>query len=192
MALNQLFWKLTKENLPFMRLILEEQQKYLQSFINNATYHPMNPDADVTYQTVNLFSSDKCFIYFISDVPHYIRSNQHNTVCTILVKVDVLDTCGAMICSYFGIALFFMKIENTVYTSFQTSTLLFINGLIFDITNIQNNQSLECYHQCYHPLDLSMIKDFHGFVMFSLSLSNSVRQCHRNFTKVACQKMFIT
>ena len=61
-----------------MRLILEEQQKYLQSFINNATYHHMNPDADVTYQTVNLFSSDKCFIYFISDVPHYIRSNQHN------------------------------------------------------------------------------------------------------------------
>ena len=94
-----------------MRLILEEQQKYLQSFINNVTYHPMNPDADDTYQTVNLFSSDKCFIYFISDVPHYIRSNQHNTVCTILVKVDVLDTCGAMICSYFGIAflLFFMK-----------------------------------------------------------------------------------
>ena len=134
-----------KKNLPFMRLILEEQQKYLQSFINNATYHPMNPDADVTYQTVNLFSSDKCFIYFISDVPHYIRSNQHNTVCTILVKVDVLDTCGAMICSYFGIAflLFFMKIENTVYTSFQKSTLFFINGLIFDIMNIQNNQSLE-------------------------------------------------
>ena len=128
-----------------MRSILEEQQKYLQSFINNAIYHPMNPDADVTHQTVNLFSSDKCFIYFISDVPHYIRSNQHNTVCTILVKVDVLDTCGAMICSYFGIAflLFFMKIENTVYTSFQNSTLLFINGLIFDIMNIQNNQSLE-------------------------------------------------
>ena len=56
-----------------MRLILEEQQKYLQSFTNNATYHPMNPDADVTYQTVNLFSSDKCFICFISDCPHYIQ-----------------------------------------------------------------------------------------------------------------------
>ena len=127
-----------------MRLILEEQQKYLQSFISNATYYPMNPDA-VIYQTFNLLSSGKSFIYFISDVPHYIRSNQHNTVCTILVKVDVLDTCGAMICSYFGIAflLFFMKIENTVYTSFQNSTLLFINGLIFDIMNIQNNQSLE-------------------------------------------------
>ena len=57
---------------PFMRLFWEEQQKYLQSSQNNATYHPMNPDTDVTYQTVNLFSSDKCFIYFISDVPHYI------------------------------------------------------------------------------------------------------------------------
>ena len=98
----------------------------------------MNPDADVTYQTVNLFSSDKCFIYFISDVPHYIRSNQHNTVCTILVKVDVLNISGAMICLYFGIAflLFFMKKENTVDTSSQ-------NGSIFDIMNIPNNQSLE-------------------------------------------------
>ena len=129
-----------------MRLFWEEQQKYLQSSQNNATsYYPMNTDTDVTYQTVNLFSSGKCFIYFISDVPHYIRLNQHNTVCTTLVKVDVFNTCGAMICSYFGIPflLFFMKIENTVYTSFQNSTLLFINGLIFDIMNIQNNQSLE-------------------------------------------------
>ena len=50
-----------------MRLILEEQQKYLQSFISN---HPMKQDTDVTYQTVNLLSSDKCLIYFISDAPH--------------------------------------------------------------------------------------------------------------------------
>ena len=54
----------------FMRLFWEEQQKYLQFSQNNATYHLMNPDTDVTYQTVNLFGSDKCFIYFISDVPH--------------------------------------------------------------------------------------------------------------------------
>ena len=63
----------------------------------------------------------------------------------IMVKVDVLHTCGAMVCSYFGIAflLFFIKIENTAYTSFQNSTFLFINGLIFDTMNIQNNHSLE-------------------------------------------------
>ena len=61
------------------------------------------------------------------------------------IKVDILNTYGAMICSYFGIAflLFFIKIENAVYTSCQNSTLLFINGLIFDIMNTQNNQSLE-------------------------------------------------
>ena len=75
----------------------------------------------------------------------HVRFDEISTVCKILVKIDVLDTCGAMICSYFGIAflLFFMKIENAVYTSFQNSTLLFINGLIFDIMNTQNNQSLE-------------------------------------------------
>ena len=67
-----------------------------------------------------------------------MKSAQH---CKILVKVDVLDACGAMIYSCFRIAfpLFFMKIENTVYTSFQNNTLLFINGLIFDIMNIQHN-----------------------------------------------------
>ena len=58
--------------------------------------------------------------------------------------VDILDTCGEMMCSYFGIKflLFFVKIENAVYKSYRNSTLLFINGLIFDM-NIQNNQSLE-------------------------------------------------
>ena len=64
--------KRPQKNVPFVRLILEEQQKYLHSSQNNATFHPMNSDDDVTYQTVNLFSSDKCFIYFIFDVPHYI------------------------------------------------------------------------------------------------------------------------
>ena len=62
----------------------------------------------------------------------------------IIFLVDVLDTCGAMIGSFFGIAflLFFIKIENAIYTSCQSSTLLFINGLIFGIMNIQMNQSL--------------------------------------------------
>ena len=37
----------------------------------------------------------------------------------------------------------FVKIENIVYTSFQNSRLLFINELIFDIMDIENNNSLE-------------------------------------------------
>ena len=75
----------------------------------------MNPDSDVTYQKVNVFSSDKCFISFISDVPPYIWWNQQNTVYTILVKVDILVVCGTMICSYFVITfLLFIKMIEIV------------------------------------------------------------------------------
>ena len=34
----------------------------------------MNPDVDLTYRTVNLFSPEKCFIYFISDVTHLLKT----------------------------------------------------------------------------------------------------------------------
>ena len=62
----------------FMRLFWEEQEKYLQSSQNNATYQSMNPNTDVTYQTVNLFSSDKCFIYFTHDTHSiHIRYSIH-------------------------------------------------------------------------------------------------------------------
>ena len=40
----------------------------------------MNPDTDITYRTVNLFSSDKSFTYFISDVPHLMKTAQ-NCLC---------------------------------------------------------------------------------------------------------------
>ena len=72
MTLNQLFLKLTKEKLTFHEINFGGAAKYIQSFINNTTYQPVNPDADVTYQAVSLFSSDKYFTCFISDCPHYI------------------------------------------------------------------------------------------------------------------------
>ena len=95
----------------------------------------MNLDTDVTYQTVNLLSS--------GSILPLMKSAQH-CLYNSYIKVGILDPCGA-ICSCFGIAflLFFIKIENAAYISCQKSTLLFINGLIFDITNTQNNQSLE-------------------------------------------------
>ena len=34
----------------------------------------MNPDVDVTYWTVNLFSPEKLLIYFISDVYHLLKT----------------------------------------------------------------------------------------------------------------------
>ena len=92
MTLNQLLWKLTKEKFTLHEINFGGAAKISTIFVNNATYHPMNPDAGVTYQTVTNVYLVLTNIYFISDVPHYIRLNQHNTVCTILVKVDVLDT----------------------------------------------------------------------------------------------------
>ena len=37
----------------------------------------VNPDVDVTYRTLNLFSNEKRFIYFISDPPHLIKTTQN-------------------------------------------------------------------------------------------------------------------
>ena len=177
-----------------MRLILEEQQK---------------------------FSSDKCFICFISDCPHYIWwkfiiipkyehiiaphvlstsiftrivqkvlcwfRNQHNTVCTILVRINVLNTCGAITCLFFGIAflLLFKHIENAVCTSFQNSMLLFINGLILDIMNIKNNQSLEFeLIPMFVPLrfvnDWSFLWLRNDFLKSFQDRPNSIQQYQRN------------
>ena len=140
MTLYKLFWKLTKEKFTLMKLILEEQQKYLQSFNHNATYRPMNPDTDVTYKTVNLFSSDKCFIYFIS---HSMKSAQQCLYNSGKGRYTGDMRRDDMFILWNRISAIFIKIENAVYTSFQKSTILFINGLISDIMNIQNNQSLE-------------------------------------------------
>ena len=64
----------------------------------------------------------------------YLMKSAQRCLYNSGIKVDILDTCGTMICSYFAIAfpLFFIKIENAIYTSCQNSTLLFINGVIFE------------------------------------------------------------
>ena len=133
-------------------------------------------------------------LYFWCSTLHSMKSAQH---CTILVKIDVLDTCGAMICLYFGIVflLLFKKIENAVYTSFQNSMFLFINGLLFDIVNIQSNQSLEFK---WVPMLALFIRSVNGwrfpwlrnvFDKFFQGWLNSVQYCQWKFTKDAGQKM---
>ena len=127
-----------------------------------------------------------------------MKSAQH-CLCNSDIKVDILNTCGTMICWYFGIAflLFFIRIENAIYTSCQNSTLLFINGLIFDIMNTQNNQSLEFE---WKPMlaPLRSVNDWRFSWLRNVFLKsfqdwlNSVQQCQGNFTKDAGQKMFIS
>ena len=34
----------------------------------------LDADTDVVYRTINFFSEDKCYIYFISDPPHLLKT----------------------------------------------------------------------------------------------------------------------
>ena len=53
-----------------------------------------NSDADVTYKTINLFSKEKRFIYFNSDVPHLIKTarncllNSGSNRCIYMLYVE--------------------------------------------------------------------------------------------------------
>ena len=49
-------------------------RKLLRMHFPMAKENDINPDADVTYKTINLLSKKKQFIYFISDVPHLIKT----------------------------------------------------------------------------------------------------------------------
>ena len=95
------------------------------------------------------------------------------------------------------ISAIFMKIENAAYTSFQNSTLLFINSLIFDIMNIQNNQSLE-FEWISTLAPLRSVNDWRFSWLRNVFLKsfqdrlNSVRQYQGKFPKDAGQKMFIS
>ena len=135
----------------------------------------MNLDTDVTYQTVNLFISDKCLsvsflmVHITFDeislqfqstniiAPHVSSTSIFTRIVqTVLCRLKSAQHClynsGKDRCTQYMwandmfplwnriSAIFF---EDTIYTSFQNSTLLFIYGLIFDIMNIQDNQSLE-------------------------------------------------
>ena len=137
-----------------------------------STLHSMKSHYNSKVQTYHCSTCIK-YIYLYQN---WVR-NQHDTVCTTLVKIDVLDTYGVMICSYFGIIFFllFKKIENAFYTSFKYNILLFINGLIFDIMNIQSNQSLVMF-----SWSLSKI----GWILFSNANETLA-------TKDAGQKVFI-
>ena len=50
----------------------KDKQNHISQKSKSYEISSADPYADVTYQTVNLFSFDKCFMNFISDVPHYI------------------------------------------------------------------------------------------------------------------------
>ena len=104
-----------------------------------------------------------------------------------------------MTCSHLRIPflLFFVKIENAVYKSCENSMLLFINGSIFDIMNIQNNQFLECeWKPMLTPLRSVTRRSFSWlrniFLKSFQDWLNSAQQRQGNFTKDSGMKMIIS
>ena len=103
---------------------------------------------------------------------HLMKSEQHFLYKS--GKGRILDKWRAMICSYIRTAflpflwrwrMLFKNLAKTAYFCSWMDWLLTSRTL--KITNPLNlNES-----QCYHHFNLSMIKGFHGFVVFSLSLS---------------------
>ena len=139
-------------------------------------------------------------LHFWCSTLHLMKLAQHSLYNSGM-KIDIFGTCGAMICSYFGIAflLFFIRIENAVYTSCQNSALLFINGLVFEIMNTQNNQSLEFeWKPMLVPSPFRSVNDrrlsWVGNVFFKLFQDwlNSVQKRQGNFDRNAGQKIFIS
>ena len=61
MTLNKLIWKLTKEIFTLHEINFEEAAKNMYSLLSIMLHitPPMNPDSNVTYQTVHLFGSEK-------------------------------------------------------------------------------------------------------------------------------------
>ena len=69
----------------------------------------INPDVDVTYQTVDLFSPEKRFMYFISDVPHLLKTARNCRIQAVVVNSH--DTCRMEGYFYSGITfqIYYMK-----------------------------------------------------------------------------------
>ena len=82
-------------------------------------------------------------LHFWCSTLHSMKSAQHYLCNSGKGRCTRYKWSNAMFVLSNSISTIFMKIQNPVYTSFQNSTFLFINGLVFDIMNIQNNQSLE-------------------------------------------------
>ena len=137
-----------------------------------------------------------CLLHFWCSILHSMKSTQR-FLCNSCKGRCTRYMWSNMSVLWNRISAIFMKIENAVYTSFQNSTHLFINRLIFDIMNIQNNQSLE-YEWIPMLAPLRSVNDRRFSWLHNVFLKsfqdwvNSVQQLQGNFTKDAGQRMFIS
>ena len=78
-----LFWKavcnLWKHSVPLKLLLLtcdeaSANRKFFRMHFGLTHADELNADTDVVYRTINFFSEDKRYIYFISDAPHLLKT----------------------------------------------------------------------------------------------------------------------
>ena len=147
----------------------------------------MNPDTYVTYQIVNLFSSDKCFFSTSFLMFHITFINEISTTLSIQFWYKSRYTwhmwSNDMFILWNCISIFYKDRECCLHI-LPNNTLLFINKLIFDIMNTKTSLLNLNESQCYHHLDLSLIKDFHGIVTFSLSYAKTGWILFRNTEEI--------
>ena len=107
MALNQLLWKLTKKNLPIIMLFWRSRKiiynlykimLHITPWILTVMLHIRQ---SVYLILANVLSTSFLIFHITFDAQHCLYN--------FGIKVDILDTSGAMICSFFGIVfpLFF-------------------------------------------------------------------------------------
>ena len=51
-----------------------QNRKLFKMHFHMTRENDVNPNVDVTYRTINMFSPDKRFLYFIADVPHLLKT----------------------------------------------------------------------------------------------------------------------
>ena len=137
MTLNQLFWKLTKEkfhpswgyfgrsskniyNLPKIMLHITPWTLILMLHIRQSIHLVLT----------NVLSTSFLFIW---SALHSMKLAQHCQYNSGKGRCTWYMWNNDMFVLWNRISAIFMKIENALYTPFQNSTFLFINGLIFDI-----------------------------------------------------------
>ena len=75
----------------------------------------MSPETDVTYRTVNLFSSDKHYIYFISDLPHLMKTARNCIYNSGIGRYTQDMWRNGMFILWNHVFDIFMKINNVLY-----------------------------------------------------------------------------
>ena len=178
-----------------MRLFWEEQQKYL--YLHKIMLH-------ITTWTLILMLHIRQSIYLVlthilstSFLMFHITFNEISTTLSIQFWYKGRYTRYMRSNDMLILWNWISAIDNAVYRSCQNSTLLFINGLIFDITNTQNGQSLEFeWKPMLAPFRSANNRRFSWLCNVFLKLFqdwlNSVQKRQGNFEIDAGRKMVIS